>query len=83
MRTEKTIRLKPSDCSVYISDWSDNAYFAFTEKGEELSNVITLDVTLLQLRELQKAINSDLAKYDAKQLEKENPMEPMHEESIS
>lgn len=75
MKIEKKVTLKPTECSMHISNWGRNAIFTMTETNGDNENIVDLEVSLPLLRELQEKINSEVEEYDAKQEEIRNEKE--------
>ena len=71
MKMETKVTMKPTDASMYLSDWSKTGSFTFTEYNGEVENTISLEVPMHLLKQLQGKINKEVSEFETNEIEKE------------
>ena len=71
MKMETKVTMKPTDASVYVSDWSKTGSFTFSEQNGDTENSISVEVPMHLLKKLQEKLNKDIEEFETQQIEKE------------
>ena len=71
MKMETKVTMKPTEVGMYVSDWSKTGTFTFSEQSGDSENVISLELGMHLMKQLQEKFTQEVEEFETKLNEKE------------